>query len=100
RLASLPRRNKAKIPLTKKQNSTRKAPWITRGPPPTTPAVVPTAVAVALPTVAVILPKFPLLWFETGLAKLVWLKRLKKSARNRRCILSVANGKLLATAKL
>src|SRR6267142_6867906 len=87
-------------PVLRNQNSTRKAPWITRGPPPTAPAVVPTAVAVALPTVAVILPKFPLLSFPTGLAKFVWLKRLKKSARNRRWTLSVRNGKLLVTAKL
>src|SRR5207244_11831833 len=100
RLASLPRRNKAKIPLTKKQNSTRKASWITRGPPPTTPAVVPTAVAVALPTVAVILPKLPLLWLATGFAKLVWLNRLKKSARKRSLKRSPKSGRFLPTEKL
>src|ERR1700730_3911746 len=82
------------------QNSMRRAPWMTRAPPPTAPAVVPTAVATPLPTVAVILPKFPLLWFATGLAKFVWLKRLKKSTRKRRWTLSVTIGKLLATAKL
>src|SRR5713226_5861133 len=82
------------------QNSIRRAPWITRGPPPTTPAVVPTAVAVPLPTVEVILPKFELLSLETGLEKLVWLKRLKKSARNCRWTFSVPSGKFLETAKL
>src|ERR1700738_2798496 len=56
-------------PWLRNQNSTRREPWITRGPPPTTPAVVPTAVAVALPTVAVILPKFPLLWLAGGFAR-------------------------------
>src|SRR5258706_741784 len=81
------------------QNSTRREPWITRGPPPTTPAVVPTAVAVALPRVAVILPKFPLLWLAIGFAKLVWLKRLKKSARKRRWTLSVCSAKSLDVAK-
>ncbi len=45
----------AENPCLRNQNSTRREPWITRGPPPTTPAVVPTAVAVALHTVAVIL---------------------------------------------
>ena len=81
------------------QNSTRREPWIIRGPPPTTPAVVPTAVAVPLPKVDVILPKFPLLWLPTGLEKLVWLKRLKKSASKRRWSLSVPKGKSLAVEK-
>src|SRR5260370_15906262 len=81
------------------QNSTRSDPWMTRGPPPTTPAVVPTAVATPLPTVPGILPKLLLLWFATGLAKFVWLNRLKKSARKRRRTLSVPTRKTLAREK-
>ena len=81
------------------QNTRRREPWIIRGPPPTTPAVVPTAVAVPLPKVDVILPKFPLLSLPTGLEKLVWLKRLKKSASKRRCSLSVPKENSFAVEK-